>query len=159
VKKFSVRMLGFVCLTYTALLVIEALRLANTGQTPTVLILCALGMIFMISGTAALTAFGVDKSARIGYSLTLNFPDNVQKHMTEIAEIIGTTNMLDVIREALTVYDALAKSVTKDKSKIFIEYPDGRREEFEMLTPKTSDDKPNADVVTQPTDPVASQIR
>jgi hypothetical protein len=142
-RKHINKMLGLVCLTYTALLVIEALRIANTGQTPIFMVLCSFGMIFMIGGTAALTDFSANDTKNT-VTLTLHLTGSIRDRLIKVVQMIGAENVVDVCREALKVYDVLVTLVTQDKAKVFIEYPDGKREQYTLLTPKSTDDTPSS---------------
>lgn len=101
-----------------------------------------MGAISVILLNTDRLTWALDTSPRTGTSLTLHFPENVQERLAELGRLIGSTNVLDIVRRALIVYDATARAVRDDGARIFVEYPDGKREELEILSPKSTDDKP-----------------
>jgi hypothetical protein len=101
-----------------------------------------MGAISVILLNTDRLTWALDTPPRTGTSLTLYFSENVQERLAELGRLIGNTSVLDIVRHALIVYDAAASAVRDDGAKIFVEYPDGKREELEVLSPKSADDKP-----------------
>lgn len=132
------RLFGFVCWIQALILTITAAQNSDTGQTPIVVMLGALASLFVIAGFVFVANF--DKHQKGVVELTLRMSSAIVKRLHDVRHMIGAEDLVIVCREAFTVYDTLTSVVMQDKARIFVEYPDGKREEFVILSPKSNDE-------------------
>lgn len=120
-------------------------RLYTMGQQVEALINLVLAHMFLTLDLL-LSQFALLKSDVGGNNLTLHLKlsQKIVNRLHDVRHMLGSDDLVIVCREALSVYDTLVSAVTKDKARIFVETPDGKREEFVILSPK-SDEPTNLD--------------
>ncbi|MDC3955182.1 hypothetical protein [Polyangium jinanense] len=65
--------------------------------------------------------------------LNLEVPKRVRERLERVQEMSEADSLTEVIRRALTLYDALLTTAREDKGKLLVRYEDGSERELMLV--------------------------